>query len=38
MAQWTFLEALIFGIVATVVSLSVMILITHLERKDKDKD
>tara|TARA_Y100001937_G_scaffold70103_1_gene95518 strand:- start:831 stop:947 length:117 start_codon:yes stop_codon:yes gene_type:complete len=38
MAQWTFLEAVIFGIVATVVSLSVMILITHLERKDKDKD
>jgi len=38
MVQWTFLEAVIFGIVATVVSLSVMILITHLERKDKDKD
>lgn len=38
MVQWTFLEALLFGIIATVVSLSVMILITHLERKGKGKD
>jgi hypothetical protein len=38
MVQWTLLEALVFGVVATVVSVSFMLLITHLERKSKEKD
>ena len=39
MVQWTLLEALVFGIVATVVSISFMLLITHIDNKGKkDED
>ena len=35
MVQWTFIEALIFGIVATIVSISAMILIHWFEHGGK---
>ncbi len=38
MVQWTFLEALIFGIVATVVSISVMLLIHWFEHGGKKNE
>ena len=39
MVTWTLIEAIIFGAVATVVSLSFMLLITHIDNKGKkDED
>tara|TARA_B100000424_G_C22793376_1_gene425972 strand:- start:8 stop:154 length:147 start_codon:yes stop_codon:yes gene_type:complete len=35
MVKWTLIEALIFGTVATVLSLSFMLLITYLDNKGK---
>ena len=39
MVTWTLMEAIIFGAVATVVSISFMLLITHIDNKGKkDED
>ena len=38
MVQWTLLEALVFGVVATVLSLSFMLLITYLDNKGKKNE
>tara|TARA_A100001015_G_C14424248_1_gene494090 strand:- start:201 stop:317 length:117 start_codon:yes stop_codon:yes gene_type:complete len=38
MVEWTLIQALLFGLIATILSVGFMILITYLDNKSKEED